>query len=127
MKLERWMSDLKSKSAYTFYSTKLKYFCPTSNLNNKPFLYLDEELISTLPGVVNILAPVAMRIASQSINSYRQIHYVLDLTIVCDGICGDLNKMPLEQLTAYLDVGSDVLLTMFGANIKNSYFLGFSL
>lgn len=126
MKLERWMSDLKSTSAYTFYSTKLKYFCPTSNLNNKPFLYLDEELISTLSGVVNILAPVAMRIASQSINSYRQIH-VLDLTIVRDGIRGDLNKTPLEQLTAYLDVGSDVLLTMFGANIKNSYFSGFSL
>lgn len=46
---------------------------------------------------------------------------------MCDGICGDLNKMSLVQLIAYLDVGSDVLSTMFGANIKNPYFLGFSL
>lgn len=119
------MSDLKSKGAYNFNSRKVKYFCPTSDLNNKPFQYLNEELISTLSGVVNILAPVAIRIASQSINSYHQIHHVL--TITCDGICGDLNKMSSGQLTTYLDVGSDVLLTMFGTNIKNAYFLGFSL
>lgn len=73
--------------------------------------------------MINILTTITIRILSQSINSYHQIHH--GLITMCDGICGYSNEISLAQLTAYLDVGSDVLLSMFGGIIAHPYFLGF--
>lgn len=71
-------------SACKFNSRKLKFLHLTPDLCNKPFQYLDEKVTSTVPRVINILAPITIRILSP-INSYDQIHHVL--ATIHDGIC----------------------------------------